>query len=257
LADYIERESTVDDIAAGRKFLRSDGWEIWRKSEPDQKKGVPHPPLEKPISPDALLIDLVAPKDFTVGKITLIDAMRMRKSHRRFTDASLTLEELAFLLWATQGIRELVQDGRVSLRTVPSGGSRHSFETYLCVQGVQGLTPGLYRYLPVEHKLCFLRAEPELYQRVNDATNNQNYGGAAVFIWTTIPYRTDWRYSFLSSKLIALDAGHVCQNLYLACAAIGAGTCALDAYDQDKMDAVLGVDGKDEFAIYVATVGKI
>jgi nitroreductase len=58
-------------------------------------------------------------------------------------------------------------------------------------------------------------------------------------------------------KLIALDAGHVCQNLYLAVEAIGAGTCAIDAYDQDKMDALLGVDGKDGFAIHVAPVGKI
>jgi nitroreductase len=66
-----------------------------------------------------------------------------------------------------------------------------------------------------------------------------------------------WRYSFLSAKLIALDAGHVCQNLYLACEAIGAGTCALDAYDQNKLDAFLGLDGVDELAIYAAQAGKV
>jgi SagB-type dehydrogenase family enzyme len=125
------------------------------------------------------------------------------------------------------------------------------------VERVKGLSPGLYRYLPVEHKLLFLRAEPDLYQKVNAATSNQNFGGAVVFIWTTIPYRTEWRYSFLSPKLIALDAGHVCQNLYLACTAIGAGTCALDAYDQEKMDALLGIDGRDELTVYCAPVGKI
>jgi nitroreductase len=57
--------------------------------------------------------------------------------------------------------------------------------------------------------------------------------------------------------VIAIDAGHVCQNLYLACAAIGAGTCAIGAYHQEKMDALLGVDGVDEFTIYLAPVGKI
>ena len=67
----------------------------------------------------------------------------------------------------------------------------------------------------------------------------------------------EWRYTFLSPKIIALDAGHLCQNLYLASESIGVGTCALGAYDQLKMDALLGVDGEDEFAIYVAPVGKI
>jgi SagB-type dehydrogenase family enzyme len=247
----------MEDIEAGRTFLKSDRWDEWRKFETDQKKGIAAPPIEKPVPADAQLIDLVAPQDFTVGTVSLIDAMRHRKSHRKFTDEFLSLEELSFLLWATQGVREIVNDGRATRRIVPSGGSRHSFETYLYVERVQDVPPGLYRYLPLEHKLCFLRSEPELYQKVNAATNNQNYGGAVIFIWTTIPYRTEWRYNFLSAKLIALDAGHVCQNLYLACEAIGCGTCALDAYDQVKMDAVLGVDGKDEFAVYCAPVGKI
>ena len=61
----------------------------------------------------------------------------------------------------------------------------------------------------------------------------------------------------LTPKIIAQDSGHVCQNLYLACEAIQAGTCAIGAYDQDKMDAVLQVDGQEEFAIYCAPVGKL
>jgi SagB-type dehydrogenase family enzyme len=246
----------MESFDAARKFLKSDRWEEWRHSPTDQKNGVPYPPLEKPFPPGASLIDLVAPQDLSVGKVPLIEAINRRKSHRTFTDEYLTLEELSFLLWATQGVRELVQDGHVSRRTVPSGGSRHSFETYLFINRVMGLTPGLYRYLALEHKLYLLRDDPDLPRQVNDATNNQNYGGAVVFIWTTTPYRSEWRYSFVAHKLIALDAGHACQNLYLAVEAIGAGTCAIDAYDQDKLDAVLGVDGKDEFTIYVAPVGK-
>ncbi len=67
----------------------------------------------------------------------------------------------------------------------------------------------------------------------------------------------EWRYGLASHKVIALDAGHVCQNLYLACEAIGAGTCAIAAYNQDAMDQLLGVNGRDEFTIYLAPVGKI
>jgi nitroreductase len=57
--------------------------------------------------------------------------------------------------------------------------------------------------------------------------------------------------------VIALDAGHVCQNLYLACEAIGAGTCAIAAYNQDLADELLGVDGDEEFTVYIAPVGKV
>ena len=127
----------------------------------------------------------------------------------------------------------------------------------MCVQRVEGLTPGLYRYLALEHKLILLNDDPNLYRQVNEATEDQNYGGAVIFIWTTIPYRCEWRYSFVAHKIILLDAGHVCQNLYLACEAIGCGTCAIGAYNQEKMDAVLGVDGKDELTVYCAPVGKV
>ena len=66
----------------------------------------------------------------------------------------------------------------------------------------------------------------------------------------------EWRYGHASHKVIAIDAGHVCQNLYLACEAIGAGACAMAAYDQEALDRPLQVDGEDEFAIYLASVGK-
>jgi SagB-type dehydrogenase family enzyme len=87
----------------------------------------------------------------------------------------------------------------------------------------------------------------------------QTFAGsaAATFAWTAIPYRMEWRYGLAAHKVIALDAGHVCQNMYLACEAIDAGTCAIAAYHQALMDELLGVDGKDEFTIYLAPVGKV
>jgi len=253
-----------------RKFLKSDRWEEWRKSETDQKRGVPVPPSEKPYPEDAMLITLVSPEDLTVGKMPLIEVIKHRRSRRRFSEEPLTMEELSFLLWAVQGVstkeahaarrnesRELSALPRAFFRTVPSGGARHPFETYLLVNRVDGLQSGLYRYLPLANKLCFLYSDAELTERVHEACYDQYAKDSAVtFVWTVIPYRTEWRYGIVSPKIIAQDSGHVCQNLYLACEAIGAGMCAIGAYDQEKMDQVLRVDGNEEFAIYVATVGK-
>lgn len=238
-----------------RTFLKADLWERWEDLESDQKRHLPHPPFQKPYPDDAKLVDLVAPRDFTVGDLSVRQAILRRKSRRSCAQTPLTLEELSFLLWATQGVHEASAS---VYRTVPSAGARHPFETYVLVSRVSDLEPGLYRYLSLEHKLCFLRNDADLVQRVHDASSRQYVQeSAATFIWTAIPYRTEWRYGILSPKLIALDAGHVGQNLYLAAEAIDAGVCTLGAYNQRKLDAVLGVDGEEEFAVYLAPVGKL
>jgi SagB-type dehydrogenase family enzyme len=124
---------------------------------------------------------------------------------------------------------------------------------------VAGLETGMYRYLPMEHQLLLEFGEEHLEEKIVAATLGQSFIGraAATFIWTAVPYRMEWRYHIAAHKVILLDAGHVCQNLYLACAAVGAGTCAIAAYNQELMDRLLRVDGQDEFVIYLAPVGKI
>jgi SagB-type dehydrogenase family enzyme len=227
-------------------------------SDTDQNRGVAAPPIEKPYSPEALRIDLAKfGKWQDIAGIDLTKAIRNRKSRRVYTREPLTLEELSYLLWATQGIRTRMDEAH-AFRTVPSAGCRHALETYLCVNNVKGLLAGVYRYLPVEHQLLLERGDEKVSERVVAAIFGQPYPGeaAVTFVWTAIPYRMEWRYSLAAAKVIALDAGHVCQNLYLACEAIGAGTCAIAAYDQQAMDHILKVDGKDEFTIYLASVGK-
>lgn len=228
-------------------------------SQTDQSRGVPPPPVEKPYPPDAERIDLPRPGQWqSVGEIDLTEAIARRQSHRRFRREPLALDEVAFLLWATQGIRQVMRPG-VALRTVPSAGARHALETYLLVQNVGGLEAGVYRYLPLEHQLLVVSAPQSLAERIVPATLGQRFIATApvVFVWTTIPYRMEWRYGIAAHRVIAMDAGHVCQNLYLAVAAIGAGTCAVAAYHQELMDKLVGVDGEDEYVIYLAPVGKV
>jgi SagB-type dehydrogenase family enzyme len=228
-------------------------------TETDQHRGVPQPPLEKPCPADATRHDLTPVGQWTgIGAVDLVAAMGARQSCRHFTPEPLELDELSFLLWATQGVRQQVAPGAV-LRTVPSAGNRHALETYLAVLRVGDLPPGLYRYLPLEHQLLHVADEEQMPQKLTEATLGQAFVGraAVVFIWTAVPYRMEWRYGLAAHKVIALDAGHVCQNLYLACEAIHAGTCAVAAYHQQLMDRLVRVDGNDEFTIYMAPVGKV
>jgi SagB-type dehydrogenase family enzyme len=256
-----------------RRFLKSNRWQEWADRDSDQRLGRPRPPFEKPAQQGRPLIDLVPPTDMTVGRMALMEAIGRRRSRREYTVEPLSLEELSFLLWATQGIdKEATRafhqwahgdspadlaDGQVLLRSVPSAGARHPFETYLLLQRVDGLKPGLYRYLAVEHKLLFLRPAAELAEQMKAAVPAWQRRAAVIFAWSAVPYRTEWRYTFISPKLIALDAGHLCQNLYLAAEAIGAGACAVGGYDQEQVDLLLGLDGDEEFVVYMAPVGKV
>lgn len=228
--------------------------------EPHQKLGVAPPPLEKPYDETAELVDLVDSKGFgSIARVSLIDALANRKSHRVYTDEPLSLEELSFLLWATQNIREVDKNKVWTKRAVPSGGGRQPFETYLIVNRVSGLEKGVYRYLPIEHKLLIVSGGLPDESDLNGKAWFQDFIGKApvVFVWAAIPYKTEWRYSIISYKDILIEAGHICQNLYLACEAIDAGTCAMTSYDQKTVDEIIGVNGKDEMTVYLSPVGKV
>jgi SagB-type dehydrogenase family enzyme len=248
-----------EEVPSGREFLKDNVRRKVNWAATDQHRGVPPPPVSKSCPPERERVDLPGAGGWRdVAPVDLAAAMAARRSHRRFRKEALSLDELSFLLWATQGIRAEPHGGN-AFRTVPSAGCRHALETYLCVLQVEELERGIYRYLPLEHRLLREGAGENLAERLVEATLGQPFTGrgAVTFVWTAVPYRMEWRYGAASYKVLALDAGHVCQNLYLACEAVGAGTCAVAAYDQGAMDRLLGVDGEEEFTLYIAPVGKV
>jgi SagB-type dehydrogenase family enzyme len=245
---------------AQRRFLTDSLRREFDFSTTAQSRGIPPPPLQKPADPAAARIDLPRREEWAavVAEIPLLEAVARRQSRRSYRPEPLQPAELAFLLWATQGIRRVTGPG-TALRTVPSAGARHSFETYLAIRRVSGIAAGLYRYLPLDNQLLHVAPVANLGEKLTKAAFGQPFVGAAAvtFIWACIPYRSEWRYGLTAHRVILLDAGHLCQNLYLACEAVGAGTCAVAAYDQEAMDRLVGLDGAEEFVVYLAPVGKV
>jgi len=228
----------------------------------DQHKGLPLPPAEKSAG-FAKLIKLPAPFEIKIKKPLITNCIRDRKSTRQFDNSPVSLKEISYILWATQGIKNQGDDKRHAhhaiKRTVPSAGSRHPFETYLVVQNVIGLKKGIYRYVASNNSLAVVKNKPVSKAVLSKAVCGQIFCAKApvLFIWTAIPYRTEWRYGIgHAMKAVLLDAGHVGQNLHIACEALGLGTCMIGAYFQELIDAIVKVDGKDEFSVYMAPVGK-
>jgi len=248
-----------NDIKQHRNFMKDHARLKMDFSQTDQNQGMAPPPIQKPIKEGQSMIALPGPNDWNLDlKTTVVDAIKNRQSRRRYQDQAMTLDELAFLLWATQGVKRVFKTGS-AWRTVPSAGCRHAFETYLAISNVEPLKPGTYRYLPIDHSLVLEQSQDGLANLLTDGTLGQSFVGLApvTFIWAAIPYRMEWRYDMTAHRVMLIDVGHICQNLYLACQAIECGTCAIAAYDQDKMDQLIQVDGQDEYTVYLAPVGKM
>ena len=243
-----------------RNFLRFFDAEEYEKIVPesDEQKKVPPPLFQQPFPEDASLINLIHPDEFTIGTASFLDLVNSRKSRRKYTKDPLTLEELSFLLWSTQGVKQVLKSGRGVRRTVPSAGAKSPLETYLVINNVEGLGPGLYRYISFSHQLLFIKTIENAIEKMGELAFNQKFVGTApvIFCWTAVPYRTEWRYTILSHKFIAVDLGTACQNLYMACEAINLGTVAIGYYEQNKLDELFDLNTDEEFVVLLAPVGK-
>lgn len=239
----------------GQEFMKKTKYEYLEIS--DQEKGIKQPSIELEYDKKSSIIDLPKPEELDIENIKLIESIVNRRSIRKYSDKPLTLEELSYLLWCTQGVKEVLS-APVTLRTVPSAGARHAFETYLLINNVEGLNPGLYRFIATKHKLVEVSLEKDNADRITDACLEQSFikTSAVTFLWVAVPYRMKWRYGERSYRYLHLDAGHICQNLYLAAEGIDSGVCAIAAYEDDDVNKILGLDGKEQFVIYIATVGK-
>ncbi len=230
-----------------------EGTKYQNMPKTDQQEGLDAPPLETPCKGERIPLPNV---DLSTYRMAFADAASQRRSVRRFADAPISTKELSYLLTMTQGVQNASE--KHTLRFVPSAGARHAFDTYAFVQRVDGLKPGLYRYLALEHALVLLETEDALFARLERACLGQKMVSQAplTMVWVADIYRMAYRYGERGMRYMHLDAGHVCQNLYLAAETINAGTCAVAAFDDDAMNALLKLDDKTHFTIYLAPVGK-
>ena len=240
----------------GSEFMAQTLYRNLEKS--DQMTGRTQPPLELPYTGDGEVIILPRPTTVTIPPADLRDAIQHRESRRSYQKEPITPDELSFLLWCTQGVKR-VTTGEYTFRTVPSAGARHALETYVLVNNVEGVTPGLYRYLALENQLAEVSREQGIADSMFQACLYQHFvkENAVTVIWTAVPYRMTWRYSERGYRYLFLDAGHACQNLYLGAEAVGCGVCAIGAFDDEVVNQLLGIDGETQFCIYMATVGKM
>ena len=247
-------------IRLGRSFITkfSDDDSIPESYQTDQQLRLPQPPLTKaPMTGN--ILDL--PDDFSGLEIRsdFLGIINDRKSHRVYTDKPITLTELSYLLWCTQGVKSIRGKSYATLRTVPCGGARHDFECYMAVRKVEGLEEGLYHYLPMKHQIEFLGPKEDLQGFISDSLSGQSFGAKAsvVFYYSCVFYRAEWRYGVWAHAPILMDSGHITENLYLAATSIHLGGCAIAAVEPDIANQGFGLDSAEETVFYAMPVGTV
>jgi len=258
LQDILKEIENLRPVAEniGQDFVRLTRYIYERES--DQTLGVPRPDAIKVRSGE--IISLPAIGTLKMPEMPLAKAIEQRRSVRKYSAVPLKQEELSFLLWASSWARDFRSTEHIELtfRNVPSAGSRHPLETFLDIRRVEGIKPGLYYYHPVKHCLVLDNNSPEIAAKIHEGCMFQEMipQAAVNFIFSAVPYRTVWRYGQRGYRYLYLDAGHIGQNIHLAAEAIDAGACMIGAFLDEVMNEALGLDGIEEFVIYIASVGK-
>ncbi len=210
-------------------------------------------PAQYKVYPQAPRLALPAPGD--AQGLSLEEALRQRRSIRTYAATPISQETLSRLLFHTDGIN--AERGGIRLRAAPSAGALYPIEIYIVVHRVEGVEAGVYHYAVQDHALTQLRAG-DMRDEVMRAGLWQRFLGEAnvVLILTAIFQRLRWKYRERAYRYALLEAGHIGQNIYLAATALEMGACAVGAFDDNALNALVGVDGEEEAAVYMLAVGR-
>ena len=208
---------------------------------------------ERKVYPDAKRFQLPSPK--SDGGAALWDVVAKRRSVRAYADAPVSLDELSQLLWAAQGVT--AEMGGHKFRATPSAGALYPCETYVVANRVDGVDSGVYHYEVHEHELALLKPGEFGHEAAAAACGQAMCARAAcVFIWTAVIPRCGAKYRQRAFRYVYLDAGHIAQDVALAAVALGLGSCQIAAFFDDKVNAIVGADGRAEAAVYMTSVGR-
>jgi SagB-type dehydrogenase family enzyme len=189
------------------------------------------------------------------------ETMLHRRSRRDYTGGEISLEDLSTLLHHTCGTTGFVPGygyNRLPLRSFPSCGGLQVPEVYMSIQAVEGVPSGLYHYRPVDHVIETIRLGHH-GSTIRDLALGQDSveTSAVVFLITGCFQRLRWKYGERAYRYMCMDVGFLGENLYLAGEALGLGVCAIAGFIDDATEQFLEVDGKDEIALLLTTVGVL
>jgi SagB-type dehydrogenase family enzyme len=197
-------------------------------------------------------IKLPAPK--YKGKVSVEEAIYLRRSVRKYKDLPLSIEQVGQLLWSAGGV---TIDGVTGpTRAYPSAGALYPIKIYSVVNNVIGLEKGVYFYIYDRHELQLVR-RGNFVKELSEAAHGQWMISEAPvnIIFVGLYNRVITRYGERGKqRYLCMDVGHAGENLHLQCISLGLGTVVIGAFDDTRVSEVLGLP-RDETPLYIMPVG--
>lgn len=202
----------------------------------------------------------ILPTPQTQGDISVEEALNKRRSQRDYRTDAISAEELSQVLWAAYGITQPMAGYpkmRGGFRTAPSAGATYPLEIYAVVGNVKDVEPGVYKYFPDGHKIVMV-IDKDIRKELTSAALNQKMitDAPASLFYSAVFSRTTERYGDRGKlRYVCMDLGHSAENVYLQCEALNLGTCAIGAFNDDRVREVMQLPD-DEEPLYIMPIGK-
>jgi SagB-type dehydrogenase family enzyme len=199
-----------------------------------------------------LQITIHLPKIRETGIISITESLSQRRSIRKYTDESLTVEELSQLLWAGQGLTN--SQGN---RTSPSAGGLYPIELLAVVSNVDKLENGVYEYDPLNHAIIS-KATGDIGRELAEAALQQEClmnCPVSIIIAADIG-KLSWKYGNRAERYVYMESGHVSQNIYLQATGMKLGTVAVGAFFDDRIRQALKLPQNLQ-PLYLMPIGHI
>ncbi|HEX7770745.1 MAG TPA: putative peptide maturation dehydrogenase [Dokdonella sp.] len=180
------------------------------------------------------------------------------------SESSLSLELFSAVMhraWSARAVDEYAPGVKLLKKGVPSAGGLHPTEAYVLVQRVEGITPGLYHYHPVDHALESIRTldplETGALARRFVAAQAYFVDVPVMVIPTSRFRRNFWKYRNHAKayRALILDVGHLSQTMYLAATEFGLAAFITAAINEVDIEQAFGLDPLEEGPLAVCGFG--
>jgi len=214
-----------------------------RLSETLYFPGYPHIPLP-PWSPATLTM--------SVG-----EAVQMRRSSRESGDNPISIGQISSILAAAYGVTRGPDPATSrSQRSVPSAGALYPLEMFVSLDRSDTGLSGLFHYNSILHELTQIRSDSQRELLADCLTQPELCSAFPMFVFITAIFeRSIFKYADRGYRFSLIEAGHVGQNISMACTSLDLGSLNIGGFFDREMDKYLNLDGITQSTIYVAGVG--
>ena len=159
----------------------------------------------------------------------LMEAFKLRATHREIREEEIPMEFVSSLLWSAYGINRPEEGKRVA----PSAINAQEYDIYLFTR------EGIYLY-NAEKNTIEMKVKGDYREKISQ---QKFFAVAPISIVMVANYDRMKKFKQVEDRdfYAAVDAGYISQNIYLFCASASLNTVACGGINRDEIHKILGI----------------